>query len=199
MNVSYLFGKQYEGKSSATGGNANVEFDSLTKSSGIFISPTAMFMIGGGKVRPYALVGITTGIVKIEDSTEGLIGVRDNGITFKQKNETKGDYAFGFRGGAGLDFNVAPKFSIYGEVIFSAISYYAKENEITFFDINDVDQLPDLTVRQKSTVYVDKVTETEINGTIVIDDNKPNEQLRKPLPLSSLSFGVGVEYRLSVD
>lgn len=200
LNVSYLLGKEYEGSSvGSNNGNTTVTLDSLTKCSGIFISPTALFMIGGGKVRPYALVGITTGTVKIEDTTVGLLGVRDNGITFEEKRETKGDYAFGFRGGAGLDFNVASKVSIYAEVIFNAISYYANESEVTVFEIDNVDQLSDLNVRQKATVYVDKVTATTIDGNEVIDDNKPKEELRKPLPLSSLSFGVGVKYRLSVD
>src|SRR5690606_16346938 len=81
LNVSYLFGKQYESNSTGINGDTELTLDSLTKARGLFISPTVMFMVGGGKVRPYALVGVTTGSVTIEDTSEGLLsGVVDDDI-----------------------------------------------------------------------------------------------------------------------
>ena len=198
LNVSYLLGNKFSGTSSITGGSG-FKAESSTKSKGIFVSPTAMFMIGGGTVRPYALMGVIGGSVAIDDDITGILDVTDTKTSILVREESKGDYAFGFRGGAGIDINVASKFSVYAEVIFNSISYYAKEKEITQYEVDGVDVLPDLSVRNRRTVYVDKVTVMSIDGNEVIDDNAPTEELRKPLPLSNLSFGMGVKYRLNVD
>ncbi len=199
LNVSYQLGEEYTGNTSLMGGNLVAELTSKTKSQGIFISPTAMFMTGGGTVRPYALVGVIVGTTKIEDQSDVFLDNGDVPINYSIVEKTNGEVAFGFRGGAGLDLNVASKFSFYVEVIFNSISYYAKEKEVTSAILDGVDQLDNLTPRERNTVYVDKITETYIDGVLVFDDNLPTQELRKPLPLSNLSFGLGVKYRLSVD
>ncbi len=199
INFAYQLGEEYEGITSLTGGNIEAKLSTKTKAKGIFISPTAMFMTGAGTVRPYALVGVITGTIQLEDQSDLFLDNGDIPTSYLLEEETKGEFAFGFRGGAGIDINVASKFSVYFEVIFNSISYYAKEKELTKAILDGNDQLGSLTPREKNTIFVDKITETYIDGMLVIDDKMPTQELRKPLPVSNLSFGLGVKYRLSVD
>ncbi len=126
---------------------------------------------GAGMVRPYALVDVV-GSIKIEDQRDVVLDNFDVPITYSLVEETKGEFAFGFRGGAGIDINIASKFSVYVEVIFNSISYYAKEKEVTTAILDGSDQLAALRC-EKNTVFVDKITETYIDGSLVVDDTMP--------------------------
>lgn len=199
LNVSYQIGKEYSGNSSAESGANSVSINETKKSTGIFISPTMMFMAGSERVRPYALIGVIMGSVKIEDNTVAIYDVTDIPIVYDLKEETKGDMAFGFRGGIGVDVNINSRFTLYAEGVFNSMSYYAKESEIVSATVDGEDAMSDLSVSQKKTVYVDELTVTTVNGSDTADTTKPAQELSSPLPLSSLGVNIGLKIKLGSD
>lgn len=199
LNISYQIGKEYSGNSSAESGANSVSINETKKSTGIFISPTMMFMAGSERVRPYALIGVIMGSVKIEDNTVAIYDVTDIPIVYDLKEETKGDMAFGFRGGIGVDVNINSRFTLYAEGVFNSMSYYAKESEIVSATVDGEDAMSDLSVSQKKTVYVDELTVTTVNGSDTADTTKPAQELSSPLPLSSLGVNIGLKIKLGSD
>jgi hypothetical protein len=200
LNLFYQLGKEYEGTSTTEAGGTTGTAVQTKKSEGFFLAPTMMFMAGTEKVRPYAVVGIITGMVNlIDESNIHVDNIRDLPLDYTLVQETKGDLAFGFRGGIGVDINLSSRLSLYAEGIFNAISYYPKESEYTEATIDGDDFLSDFTVRQKKSVYVDEVTIVTEDGESTADPTKPTERLRSPLPLSSLSLTVGLKIKLGSD
>jgi len=200
LNLFYQLGKEYNGKSSTQSGSASATIDQTKKSTGYFAAPTMMFMAGTENVRPYAVVGVITGFVKLTDESNLLItGTRDIPISATLVEETKGNMAFGFRGGIGVDVNINSTLSLYAEGIFNSISYYPEESEIVKATSDGDNVLDGLTVSAKKTKYVDEVSVITIDGSETSDPEEPSEELRKPLPLSSLSLSVGLKIKLGSD
>jgi hypothetical protein len=200
LNVSYLVGKEFSANSTIETGNGSVfEIGESTKSKGFFFSPALMFMAGTENIRPYGLVGVIAGSMKVDDETILFTDNTDTQATYVVKTEVKGDFAFGFRGGVGVDFNISDRISIYAEGIFNSIAYYPKSSEVVTADVDGDDALSDLTVSQRETVYVDEVTTTSINGVIQTDQDEPTQELRSPRPLSSVGLNVGLKIKLGSD
>ena len=200
LNISYLMGKEFSSTSTIeTGNNSIFEVGESTKSKGFFFAPAIMFMAGTENIRPYGLVGFIAGSLKVEDETILFTDNTDTQAMYTVNTEVKGDFAFGFRGGLGVDFNISDRFSIYVEGIFNSIAYYPKSSEVVVADIDGDDVLSDLTVRQRETVYVDEITTTSINGAIQIDPDEPLQELRSPRPLSSVGVNVGLKIKLGSD
>jgi hypothetical protein len=200
LNLSYLMGKEFSGNTVIDPANGTTfSINESAKSTGFFVAPAIMLMAGTENIRPYGLVGVIAGSVKMEEQTTLSTDNTDVQATYTVKNETKGDLAFGFRGGVGVDFNISDRFSIFVEGIFNSLTYYAKSSEVVTANADGDDVLSDLTVRQRETVYVDEITITTINGNEQVDDEKPLEELRSPRPLSSVGVNVGLKIKLGSD
>ncbi len=199
LNLFYQLGKEYEGTTTTQAGITTGTLVQTKKSSGFFVAPTVMFMAGTEKVRPYALVGVITGKINLEDESNVHIDNRDIPLDYTLVEETKGDLAFGFRGGVGVDINLSSNLSLYAEGIFNSISYYPKESEYTKATMDGDDFLADFSEREKKTVYVDEITVTTVDGESTANPNEPGQRLRAPLPLSSLSVSIGLKIKLGSD
>lgn len=200
LNLNYLLGSEISGTSSASAQAASFSITDKRYSEGFFAAPSVMFMAGSGNVRPYGLIGVIAGSVQLTHDTEiSVSGVGDSPVVASQTQETKGELAFGFRGGIGVDFYLSDLLGLYAEAVFNTISYYPKESKITKLTVDGEDVLAELTVRERETVYVDELIEQSTSNGPVIDENKPLEQLKAPLPLSSLVFNIGLKFRLATD
>lgn len=198
LNLNYLSGNKIENTALQSSANGSLSLTSTTQSMGFFVSPTVLFMAGSEKIRPYGLVGVTAGSVKLTD-TQKIISTIGDGGTASITSKTTGNIAVGMRGGIGVDINIASKFSIYAEGVFNAVSYFAKEKEITEVISNGIsimDRLPESSIR---TVYKKEISSVSIDGTTTVDSTKPTEALRKPLPLSSLGINIGLKFKLGSD
>jgi hypothetical protein len=200
LNFFYQLGKEYEGTSTTQAGTVVGTAVQAKKSTGFFVAPTMMFMAGTENVRPYALAGVITGKVNLRDESNIHVdNLRDDPLDYTLVEETKGDLAFGFRGGIGVDINISPTLSFFAEGIFNAISYYPKESEYTEATMDGDDVLSDFSVREKKTVYVDEITVVTVDGESTANPDEPGEALRSPLPLSSLSLSIGLKIKLGSD
>jgi len=200
LNLSYLMGKSFEGTSTISTQNGDATLNETQESSGFFVSPALMFMAGTEKVRPYAIAGVIMGSLNREDKSAIQTDLlRGDPIQYELVSETKGDMAFGFRGGMGVDFNINNNTSLYLEGIFNSMSYYAKEKEVTKYTFNGDDMMGDLTESQRKTIYVDQTTTVTVDGVENNDPDQPTEELRSPSPLSSLGINFGVKLKFGSD
>jgi hypothetical protein len=158
-----------------------------------------MFMAGSEAVRPYALAGVIVCKVDLATERTGFFDIRDIHVQTTEREGTKGEMAFGFRGGMGVDINVGDRLSIYAEGIFNSISYYAKESVITEATRDGQDILPTYTESLRKTEYVETVTTVTIDDITQVDPDQPAQALRYPSPLSSLGINVGVKIKLGSD
>jgi opacity protein-like surface antigen len=200
LNLCYQIGKEFEGTTKLTDGfGATFMIKETQKSQGIFAAPTLMFMAGTEGVRPYGVVGVILGSVKLEENTTSLFDDGDVPVNSSFKRETKGDLAFGFRGGIGVDINISDRFSVFAEGIFNAISYYPKKSEIVEALVDGNDVLDDSAVSDRETVYVDELTVVTVNNVENVDRNQPSQELRSPRPLSSVGLNAGLKIKLGSD
>jgi hypothetical protein len=75
-------------------------------------------------------------------------------------------------------------------MIFLGMNYYAKESEITRYNINGEDRLNYLTSNVRKTIYVKKVSTD--SRTITDGSTEPNQATRFPIALSSITTSAGV-------
>jgi hypothetical protein len=200
LNISYQIGKEFAGTSTLTTANGTILIDETQQSTGFFVAPALMFMAGTENVRPYAIAGVIMGSMKVTDRLSAETSASRTGtVVYELERESKGEMAFGFRGGMGIDFNINTQFSVYVEGIFNSMSYYAKETNVTKYNLDGQDMLPDLTVSARKTVYVDETTTITVDGTETTDPDQPTEALRSPSPLSSIGINVGLKVKLGSD
>lgn len=197
LNIGYQFGKKYKGESTAKGSSTESSISQTQYAKGIYISPSIVFMLGSEDVHPYALVGVSLASVKLTSESFSVSTTQNDENSYGIEQETKGQLSFGFRGGLGIDYPVSQQFSVYLEGIFSALSYYPKSSEYTSAVVDNENVLEDLPVNAKKIIYKDEVTTTTIDGTPISSPDEPAEELRTPLPLSNLTFTLGVRMKFS--
>ena len=117
--------------------------------------------------------------------------------TIESEEVVKGAFTAGFRGAIGVNFKVADKISIFGEVFGSFLNIGRKSSEITKVTRNGVDLLPDMTTAEKQTNYLNEINNTTNSyGTgAVIDANKPLDVLNPAKTnYNQVGLTVGVKF-----
>jgi hypothetical protein len=204
LNFIYLFGSKYEtGNSYSYNGGINnsyVEYE-ITKTSakGFLINPSVIFSAGFGKVAPYARFGIVTGAPALTKLMESYYNGDGVDSTIIEGEYTKG-LALGFQGGVGMNWKLSEKLDLFTELNFVGMTYYPGEYNViknnrgsgNFKVDNVINDLPNMTVSQKSTVFVKEYDPSNTN----IDPAKPTTALRESKAFSSLSFQVGVRFNI---
>ncbi len=189
VGINYLLGSKYT--SSDIYGYTNSSFEDIieTKSSGISVTPSLLINFGGTKFSPYAKLGVVIGSYTLNEvRTDDYI---ENGQVVnreKEERKTTGDLAIGIRGGIGLTYMMSGNISLYGECIYTGMSYKPKETELTSSTFNGQDQIDQMYEYQKKTIYVKEVVIESFDPT------KPREELQRPGPLSSIGINFGVRF-----
>jgi hypothetical protein len=78
--------------------------------------------------------------------------------------------------------------SLFGECLYTGMSYRPKETEITTRTVNGQDVLGQLSEYDKRSVYVKELKSENYNP------DEPRKELQTPSPLSSISFNFGVRF-----
>ena len=73
------------------------------------------------------------------------------------------------------------------------MSYYPKEAVYTEFINDGVNELPSMSTREKTTVFVKDVSEGSSSS---FKSNEPSEVLRMSIPVGSVALKVGVRFNL---
>lgn len=184
FSLQYLAGKKYESNHTSTyvdyNGTTTSTHESSIRAQGFLVSPSLVFSIAEGSLRPYTKIGLVIGSMKFGVEDESNYANQ----TLETKTEFKGGLSLGFRGGAGLDFATSKKANFFIEVMFTSLTYYPHESEVTKFLLNGIDQ-PD---QRKKITY-----EKEVNMTNLSDGN---QQLRFAAPFGSIALNVGLKLNI---
>lgn len=153
--------------------------------------PAIVIRPGLGDVDPYARVGFILGIRPAINATAEVTNAGTNPPEEAEAvRHFYGGVAAGLNAALGISWTVSDLVSLYAEGSFSSISYSPRYSEVVKYDINGVDQLPTMTVKQKETEYY-----SNINPDEVIPDTSPDKELRKSLPFSNASFAFGIIFK----
>lgn len=195
LGVNYLHGKTItnEEKSFTTavlGGYLNETIISQNIRT-LMLSPKIIFMIPSeSELTAYAKIGMTFGAfiqgnyIENTTSTGGIAGQ----VNTNTKRILKGGVPLGFTSSLGASYQVDENLALLAELNLLNMAYRPYTNTITAFSINEEDRLETLTTRQREISYSNKV---ELSNTI--DEQQPQQDLAISLPMSNISFKVGLQ------
>jgi hypothetical protein len=176
--------------------SSSISRDVITTSAKAFLfDPSVIFTAGFGKGAPYAKFGIIIGtptLTKNESSFDNTDGTSAYNQTWKYN---KG-IGVGYQGAVGYSWKLSDKLDLFSEVNFVSMTYYAGESNMTKFQrsndgITFTDNLPNLQVSQKQTVY-----KNSFDPSVPNDGTKPTIALKEATPFSSISLQVGIRFLL---
>lgn len=151
------------------------------------------FICGEGGFKPYMRGGIVLGMGG--KFTHGDYRYMQSSSVNSQTlifTEYSGGIALGCYAGVGGVYSFTDMFGVYFEAGFVAQKWAPQESVITRYDVDGQDMLPNMTVRDKETVYLDKLTFTNTAP----NDNAPDEDLKSYLPLGTVGINLGVVIKL---
>lgn len=189
MDALYLIGNDVKRNTFfSVGGNTFSQNQSIS-SRFYEIAPLIKFNILSEKsIAPYAVIGPTIGFGNFSNT------VTTPGSTTSQNEEYlrnfSGPIALGAKSGVGVKFTKGA-FGFYAQVTLINISFSPSSSEITRYSVGGVDNLKNLTVRQKQTNYKENVAFSPNPDT-----TKPAEELKFYFPLSSISLNIGLLIKL---
>jgi hypothetical protein len=194
LGVQYLAGRKFEVSNIYTDTqdtySGKDELITTTKGKGLFFSPSLIFSVGFGKGAPYGKIGFITGspmVSKNESSYYDLDGTSSSNKTWEYG---KG-LALGFQTAVGMNWKLSEKLDIFTELNFVSMTYYAKEGNLVKSSLDGVDNLAQLNLSQKQTLF-----KKNFDPSVYNDGTLPLVALRQASPFSSLSVQAGLRFTL---
>lgn len=185
LGISYLSGGKSQAKDTYSGGRTDYTLSSKT----LRINPTIVIYSGFEKINPYAKFGFIIGSGSIMYEYNDY----DDGDIELTKMKFNGGLAFGANAGVGALFSLNDNMSFFGEINMVNLSYAPTEGEVTEASYNGVDELPEMTTREKRMEFVDSYT---YNSSSQPSDSQPNKELKQKLPFGS--FGISFGLRINI-
>jgi opacity protein-like surface antigen len=145
------------------------------------------------KLMPYVKFGCVLGLgtkIKEELSNENL-GAFTGLILIESKKKTEGNITTGITTTLGANYKIAAKIALFAELHSLSLNYEPETVSYTSYKINGIEQIDNFNTRYKTTIYLDKITET---GSI--DNEKPNQEIAISIPFSNVSFNIGLRLDL---
>lgn len=200
LNTQYLLGRKYTTSNnySSTGtGYSYVDLDNtVTSAKALYLNPSFVFSAGFGKAAPYGRFGLVVGLPKV--TSEQSTYYDGDGIDARDQiwEYSKG-ISFGFQGAIGMNWELSEKLDIFTELNYLSMTYYPGESNMVQSISNDyvnppVDNLPNMYVWNKKTVYEKKFDPTTVNN----DMSQPRTLLPESFPFSAISVQVGIRFAI---
>jgi len=192
LNVSYHNGDPVNAKytSADTSTNYYYNMDYSMKAKMLFMNPAIQLSVNPEKqLDPYIKFGIIYGIGKVYE-TDAMISSSSN---YEKKFVYQGGNALGFSSALGVMYKANELMSVFCEARMNAVSYSPGKGEMTKFEQDGIDRLPDQTVYDKEIVFVDSYT---FDQSAPVDLTKPFKTLKDHLALNSFGFHIGLRFNL---
>lgn len=191
LGLQYLFGREYDGISVIQDYNTK-QTDKISSSmSGLFISPVLVVEANAGKkVTPYGKIGFTVAFASIEEESESTYNdAAAVGISTSTYHYSGGP-SVGIRSGVGITVATKEKVKWFFELLYTGITYWPDEGELTSLVVNNQNELSQLPESVRKTVFVDEYTlVSPPTGT-----DQPQQNLAVAFPMSSLQLNVGIQF-----
>ena len=202
LGFNYLFGgktvtESYSKHTEILQSSNNV-FENTNKTSNYSrmfrVIPSLIVTPNFDKINPYIKIGAVIGFGSFyaESNRESL----KNGShqsTSSYISKSNGGVAFGFNSALGVTYDFSERMSLFGEVNYIGMTYAPHKSIRTKWEVDGVDQLPNLPTNQKETEYVDELTQVQNSN----NPDEPTQQLFFSQPFNSLGFNVGVKFSLN--
>jgi hypothetical protein len=195
ISSQYLFSNKYETYNKYSYTNpVNPYVDNIvtkTSARALFVNPSFVFSAGFGNAAPYGRFGVIFGSPQINGQKSSYYN--GDGV---DSSETKWRYSkgisFGFQGAIGMNWRLSEKMDFYTEINYVSMTYYPGQYDLTMSNSNGYDNLPNMYLSQKQTIFKKEFDPYNSNS----DPTKPKVDLPQATPFSSLSLQVGIRYSL---
>lgn len=139
----------------------------------------------------YSKAGVIMGLstITINDVSRNFSGNQTN--SREREEKFTGNAVWGAYTALGFEKSISPKVSLFGEVALNLLQFNPTKSDITKYTQNGIDQLPNLSVSEKETVYEESYINTSVNGTNQ-DPNSPDKSIIQGMNFSSVGVRVGV-------
>jgi hypothetical protein len=200
LNTQYLLGKKYttsDNYSYTSPVNSYVDNDNTkTYARALYLNPSFVFSAGFGKAAPYGRFGVVVGLPKVTGKQSTYYD--GDGIDARELiwEYSKG-ISFGFQGAIGMNWELSEKLDLFTELNYLSMTYYPGEYNLVQNISNDYvnppyDNLPNMYVWNKKTVYDKKFDPTTVNN----DMAQPRTALPESFPFSAISVQVGIRFAI---
>lgn len=184
LGINYLSGSKSEFTQSSISGETSI---SEVRGKMVQFRPTLVLAAGMNKINPYAKFGLTLGKPKGELNTN--YNDPANAIVVETETELTGKMALGLHGGIGLNYALNSKISLFGELIYTGLTFRPTNAKVTKAIANGVNTLPLLDVSDKEIEFVsDFVTNAPSNS------NLPTRQPAFDIPFNNIALQFGIKY-----
>jgi hypothetical protein len=137
------------------------------------------------------LMGLSTITTKVlRNNTSG-----NQTNSSERVEELTGNISLGAYTALGFEKLISPKVSLFGEVALNLLQFNPTKSEVTKYTQNGIDQLPNLSVSEKETVYEESYTNTSVNGTNQ-DPKSPDKSVIQGMNFSSVGVRGGVIFKI---
>ncbi len=163
-----------------------------TKISGSMLSlvPAFVMKFSLDKIKPYARLGIMIGVL----NDAKTVNTSSGGTTYGMANYTIKDYggiAIGAQAAVGAEFPLSDLLSLFGEINLNGISWAPSNGKYTKYTFNGVDELSNMTTKEKTWVYVKKLDESQ---TISASDPDKDPLINYSFANAGLVLGVKINF-----
>jgi len=147
------------------------------------------------KVNPYARIGMIIGVL--------ATGKEKYNYTYSGEDEYKathtadytskvsGGIALGYSVAGGVSFNLGEKLAFFAELVFNGLTWAPSKGKYTEVVVDGVDQLPDMTTKEKEWTFEKKYDMNED-----IPDGSPDKEPKMSVNLSNAALNVGIKLKL---
>jgi len=193
LNVQYLSGHKFETSNiyndlgSLPGTERSIH---AISGKGFLFNPALIFSAGFGKAAPYGRIGLVLSSPSITDN-ESYYYDLDGVDQYERIWVYNKGMAFGYSVGVGMNWKLNEKLDIYTEANFIGMTYYPDKGEMTKYNYNGNDMLPNVYVVDKQILF-----EKTYDPQASYDPAKPKVEPLRSYPFSSASIEVGVRFAI---
>jgi hypothetical protein len=188
------------------GATQTTAIKAVNKSTQIRVTPSLVVSAGNSGIAPYARFGVVLPVsgetlVNYTNSTQYAgTGVPSN---LEEKSTTKvaGNFSVGFNSAVGVNIGLGEKLTLFGEVALTTLSIKGASTDITSYSRvqgSSTLSVADLKAYQKSTTFVDQLTEKSNNSSInstTTNLDKAKDDVAPTANYNSLGLNVGVRFK----
>lgn len=184
LGLNYFFGTITKTDNTELNGNyfKNVEISKIFQ-----IKPGIIILAGYETINPYAKFGLIVAKGSINFENNSFDGIDKKTQIF----QLYGGYAVGLTASAGTNYKINDKISLFGEVVFTKLSYQPSKGTLLELTKNGTDILLTKSVSEREIELSDSFV--AIRG-VVADPNKPAQALPLNRNFGSLGLNFGINY-----
>ncbi len=198
-NLAFEIGGNYifntvESNSSAIYGSYNESFETNIRAEIIQISPKIVYnFFKDAKINPYVKIGGTIGFGSIISEYSNVMISDFENQTYEYHLTRNGGFALGFNAGLGVNYKISEKVSLFSEVSLLSMGYAPTNGEVTKYNVDGVDILPELTRADKEFIFTDSY-EDRYDATSY--ENQPRNIVKMHESLNNISLNFGLKVSL---